>query len=91
MYLDFLKDIKHLSCEDFAKLFLKQKFSANYVVVGEDFRFGINQSGDINTLKTLGDKFGFSVLAVTMSKVRKNQISRSGLRRLKAKVLVMLA
>ncbi len=79
--LDFSGEIKHLSCEDFAKLFLKQRFSAKYVIVGENFRFGTNQSGDINTLKELGKHYGFSVIAIVMAKVQKKHLSSTLIRK----------
>ena len=79
--LDFLREIKHLCCEDFANLFLKGRFCATYVIIGEDFRFGTNQSGDVNTLKELGKKFGFSVITVTMSKTQKNNLSSTLIRK----------
>ena len=60
--LDFSGEIKQLGCDDFAKLFLKQRFYARYVVVGENFRFGKMQSGDVNTLRELGHIYGFSVI-----------------------------
>ena len=79
--LDFSGEVKHLSCEEFVKLFLKQRFSARYVVVGENFRFGTNQSGDINTLKELGKQYGFSVIVMMMSKVQKQHLSSTLIRK----------
>lgn len=79
--LDFLGEIKQLSCEEFAGLFLTQRFAAKYVIVGEDFRFGANQSGDINTLKELGKLYGFSVIPIAMKKVQNNQLSSTLLRK----------
>lgn len=79
--LDFIQEIKHLSCDDFAKHFLKEKFCAKYVVVGENFRFGTNQSGDVNTLNELGKKYGFSVLTIPMSKTQNTQLSSTLIRK----------
>lgn len=79
--LNFLKEIKHLSCEEFAGLFLKGRFSAKHVIVGEDFRFGQNQSGNISTLAELGKQYGFSVIAVTMSKTNNMQLSSTLIRK----------
>ncbi|MBO5409374.1 MAG: bifunctional riboflavin kinase/FAD synthetase [Clostridia bacterium] len=60
--LDFLSEIKGLSCNEFAKAYLKKRFQAQVVVVGENFRFGKDQSGDFKTLQKLGEKYGFSVV-----------------------------
>jgi len=38
---------------------------ASVVVVGEDTRFGVRNSGDVDTLRRLGAKHGFEVLALT--------------------------
>lgn len=78
--LDFAGEVKHLSCNDFAKLFLKQRFSAQYVVVGENFRFGAKQSGDVNTLRELGHIYGFSVITVNMCKVNNHPLSSTLIR-----------
>lgn len=78
--LDFSGEIKQLSCDDFARLFLKQRFCARYVVVGENFRFGKMQSGNVNTLRELGRIYGFSVIAITMSKAQNHQLSSTLIR-----------
>lgn len=78
--LDFTGEVKQLSCEKFAKTFLKERFGANYVIVGEDFRFGINRSGDINTLKQLGAQYGFSVITVAMHQSKKRPLSSTLIR-----------
>ena len=55
LYYYDLELIKHLSSKEFMKL-LKEEFSnLKTIVVGFDFRFGVNASGNINTLKELFD------------------------------------
>ena len=78
--LNFLGEIKQLSCIEFANSFLKQRFCVKYVVVGENFRFGTMQSGDVNTLRELGQIYGFSVVVVTMSKTNNQPISSTLIR-----------
>ena len=89
--LDFLTQIKHLSCDDFANLFLKNRFCAKYVVVGEDFRFGKNQSGDVETLKELGKRYGFVVITVTISKIKHQKLSSTLIRKWLSEGKVALA
>ncbi len=89
--LDFLGEIKHLSCKEFAKIFLKERFGACYVVVGEDFRFGTNQSGDVHTLTNLGKQFGFSVIAVKMHNVKQLPLSSTLIRKWLSEGKVSLA
>ncbi len=79
--LDFLKEIKHLNCDEFANHFLKQRFHAKYVIIGENFRFGKNQSGDVSTLRELGKQYGFSVIEITMAKAKTNRLSSTLIRK----------
>ena len=60
-YIDFTPEFAAMSPEEFVKEYLINKLSAAYVVVGTDFRFGKNRSGDTETLKNLGEKYGFKV------------------------------
>lgn len=43
---------------------LRDRLRAQVVVVGDDFRFGCNRTGDINELRAAGDRFGFMVRVV---------------------------
>ena len=80
--LNFFEEIKHLSCAEFAKEYLCNRFKAQYVVVGEDFRFGVWQSGNVETLKELGKQHGFSVIVLKNYKVNGLVLSSSFLRTL---------
>ena len=65
---DFLSEIKNLTCEEFAKIHLMEKLNAKYVVVGENFFFGKQKSGNALTLKELGKKYGFETIIVKSRK-----------------------
>lgn len=54
-----------LSAEDFVEQYLVDRLGATEVVVGEDFRFGRNNEGTVDTLRELGVRFGFTVAMVT--------------------------
>lgn len=54
-----------LSPEDFIEMYLVDRLGAREVIVGEDFRFGQGNTGDIETLRTLGRQLGFDVSMVT--------------------------
>lgn len=54
-----------LTPEEFVAEFLVDRLGAKEVVVGEDFRFGRGNQGDIDTLQALGRRFGFTVAMVT--------------------------
>ena len=73
---DFLKDIKGLSCEEFIKKYLFETLNARYVVVGEDFFFGKEKSGDAETLKEICKKYGIKTIIIK-SKTKNNIILSS--------------
>ncbi|MDO5033934.1 MAG: bifunctional riboflavin kinase/FAD synthetase [Actinomycetaceae bacterium] len=43
---------------------ISEALGVKCVVVGEDVKFGTNNSGDLNTLRTLGNEFDFDVVAL---------------------------
>lgn len=59
---DFDEKFSQLLPEEFVKDFVVGHYHAGYVVVGEDFRFGANRSGDVSLLKEFGKKYGFEVI-----------------------------
>ncbi len=62
------KKIYNLFPEDFIKL-LKNLYDFRYIKVGYDFRFGINASGNILTLKNLQKKYNYELVVVKPIKV----------------------
>ncbi len=56
--------ILNLSPEAFVDEFLLKSSKPSVVVEGEDFNFGYGRSGDVETLKELGQKFGFELIVV---------------------------
>ena len=53
--LEFAKQ----SPEEFVKSVFVDALRARYVVIGDDVRFGHKNSGDLNTMRELGKKYGF--------------------------------
>ncbi len=60
----FNKQTMAMGPEDFVKEILVDKLDVKIIVVGEDFCFGKNRSGNVGTLKELGKKYGFTVNAL---------------------------
>ena len=58
----FDERISRLAPVEFIENILVKSLGARYVVVGSDFRFGYKREGDIDTLKSYQDKFGFKVI-----------------------------
>ncbi|MFC5159458.1 bifunctional riboflavin kinase/FAD synthetase [Nonomuraea angiospora] len=64
--VEFTLDLSRTSPDDFVQAVLAERLAAGVVVVGEDFRFGHEAGGDVETLRTLGDKYDFEVEAVPL-------------------------
>lgn len=59
--LPFTWELSRKSPEEFARLVLHGAVGARVVVVGSNFRFGLNRAGDLEALKRLGAEMGFRV------------------------------
>jgi riboflavin kinase/FMN adenylyltransferase len=62
--LKFNKKIANLTAEQFVKFFLVDLLHVKHLVVGADFCFGKNRSGNVSTLTELGNAFGFNVAVI---------------------------
>ena len=49
----------------FAEDFMSEQVGAQYVVIGDDFRFGRGREGDFALFQKYGDKFGYKVSAMS--------------------------
>ena len=77
LILPFSPEFARLSPAEFAARILKDSLHAQCVLVGEDFRFGYKQAGNIDTLREW-----FEVRPVTAVERRGERISSSAIRRL---------
>jgi riboflavin kinase / FMN adenylyltransferase len=64
--LPFTREISEWTPEEFVERLLVDRLHAVRVVVGENFRFGHKQAGDVELLARLGGRFGFTVDAVPL-------------------------
>ncbi len=60
--LPFTREFAQLTPEEFVEQVLVDGLRAQTVVCGLDTKFGVRNSGDINTMRELGDRFGFEVV-----------------------------
>lgn len=58
------KSLYTMSAEEFAFAYLVDRLGALEVVVGQDFKFGQNNRGNVESLREYGEKYGFRVLIV---------------------------
>jgi len=61
--LKFDRKLAALEAEVFVKSILIESFNTHHLVIGDDFRFGKNRSGDFQLLRRLGCECGFDVEA----------------------------
>jgi riboflavin kinase/FMN adenylyltransferase len=69
-----------LEARVFARTVLAQRLRARYVIVGEDFRFGQGQRGDVGLLRELQADCGFEVVTVPAVTADGERISSSAIR-----------
>ena len=66
VYEDFNESFSRLEPEEFVKEVLVKKINAKVVVMGKNSTFGKNRTGNIETMKELGEKDGFRVIVVDL-------------------------
>jgi len=76
----FDHQLAELSADDFIKTILLEKLDVKYLLIGDDFRFGNKRSGDFETLKQAGKKYGFEVHNSTSFCFQNDRISSSRIR-----------
>jgi len=76
--------IRAMDPDQFIKSVLVDAFGAAAVAVGRDFRFGLNRSGDVETLKAAGERWGFATDAVPLLSEDDTQLSSTRIRALVA-------
>ena len=89
--LPFDAETASLTPEEFAENLLARRMGARAVLVGESFRFGCRQAGDVRTLETLGKRLGFAVELVAAVRFRGQVVSSSSIRALLTRGQVALA
>ncbi|MDQ2755933.1 MAG: bifunctional riboflavin kinase/FAD synthetase [Actinomycetota bacterium] len=64
LVLTFTREFAQLTPEDFVQQVFVDALRAAVVVVGKDTRFGVRNTGNVDTLSELGDRLGFEVVAL---------------------------
>jgi len=79
--LPFTLDLARLSPAEFAEQILVRDLRVRAILVGENFRFGHKQAGDVKLLSELGAKHGFDVVIVPPVVYRGEVVSSTIIRR----------
>lgn len=79
--LPFTQELSQLSAEEFVEQILVRDLQVRSVVVGENFRFGHRQRGDVTLLREMGMRNGFEVVIHVPVKYKKAVISSTLIRK----------
>lgn len=82
LVVKFTPEFAELSADEFAADVLADRLRAKRVAVGEDFRFGRGAQGDVGLLRSLGDRYGFTVLCLPLIEIDGSAISSTRIRQL---------
>lgn len=64
LVVEYTKKFARATAEEFVRDFFVDLLHARAVVVGEDARFGAGNTGDAETLRRLGEKYGFETVVL---------------------------
>lgn len=64
LLVDYTMDFARQTPEEFVRSYLVDGLRARVVVVGRDVRFGRDNSGDLGTMRELGERYGFTVRVI---------------------------
>jgi riboflavin kinase/FMN adenylyltransferase len=78
--IDFNDAVRQLSPHEFIKAYVVDGLDAATVSVGEDFRFGFQAEGNVDTLRMAGAKYGFEVVATPIVDIHGTEVRSSAIR-----------
>ncbi len=81
LVLHFDAALARLSPEEFAGGILANRLRASAILVGQNFKFGYRQAGDVAQLQQIGGEFGFAVEIIAPVIVDGQVVSSSAVRR----------
>lgn len=81
VFLEFTETLRRYPPERFVKEILIDRLRMKHLVIGYDHGFGKGRSGDVNTLKGIGTKYGFTVDVVDALRTDGDPISSTRIRK----------
>ena len=82
--LTFNERLRAMTADQFVHELLLQGLAVKHFVVGDDFRFGCDRSGDYNMLCQSGERYDFSVVNTATYDVEGERVSSSRIRQVAA-------
>ncbi len=89
--LRFSQSLANLHPQQFVETLLVEKLGIRKIIVGDDFRFGRNATGDVDFLRNAGIRYGFEVIQRATYCVNSKRVSSSWIRDALAKGNMELA
>jgi riboflavin kinase / FMN adenylyltransferase len=80
LILPFTGEVAQLTPEEFVRQLVVERLGARAVLVGDNFRFGHRQAGNVQVLAALGQRLGFETEVVPVAACRGRIASSSGIR-----------
>ncbi|MEY4961035.1 MAG: hypothetical protein RL610_1214 [Pseudomonadota bacterium] len=77
----FNYDFAKISAKEFVAHILQQGLAAQWVLVGDDFRFGARRAGDLAMLRSLSSSYGFEVAEMSAYSVDGLRVSSTAVRK----------
>src|SRR5581483_2648432 len=74
LILPFTREVAAWTPDEFARRLLVERLQVRAVLVGENFRFGNRQSGNVPVLEELGRKLGFDTEAIATVSCRGRRV-----------------
>ncbi len=81
LVIPFDRNFAEIPPQDFVKNILHHKLNAEHIIVGSNFKFGKNRSGNVDKLKELSSPFHICVHQVSPVKLNNEHVSSSAVRR----------
>jgi len=78
--LPFNQSLRSMSADAFIQEILVKALSIRHLIVGDDFRFGCDRSGDYQLLREAGEKYGFEVQDTPTHELDAERISSTRIR-----------
>lgn len=78
--IDFDEEVRQLSPEEFIEKYVVEGLNAALVSVGEDFRFGFEAEGSVDTLRLRGAEHGIEVLVTPIVDIHGTEVRSSAIR-----------
>ncbi len=80
VFLSFTRSLSRYLPEEFVRDVLLARFALQRLVVGYDHGFGRDRSGDADTIRAIGERYGFAVEVVEPALMNREAISSSRIR-----------